>query len=395
MRVFLFLLSLSLLITGCSSVKRNQQFIASGNYDQAIDLAVRKLQKGKDGEKFQEHILLLEQAYKKAVTEDMRRINFLKKSNEPDATRKLYYLYSHLEDRQLLIRPLLPLYSLSQGRNAHFKFEDYSDEIIAAKAAYVADLYTEALRLKERNTVAGYRQSYNLFCDVAELQPNYRDVDDQLANTRFLGTNFVLVQLTNQSGQIIPVMLEQELLDFNTFGLDDFWTEYHTQPEQGINYQYAIDVLFRNIAISPERLSERELLREAEIKEGWRYKKDRQGNYILDENGNRIKEDIFKTVTARVTHVIQEKAVLVQGDVRYRDLLRNRDVNRHPLSTEFVFQNAFATFNGDERALTKEDLELIERRFVPFPNNAQMVLDAGALLKAQLRDILVQHPLAL
>jgi hypothetical protein len=395
MRVFLFLLSLSFLITGCSSVKRNQQFIASGNYDQAIDLAVRKLQKGKDGEKFQEHILLLEQAYKKAVTEDMRRINFLKKSNEPDATRKLYYLYSHLEDRQLLIRPLLPLYSLSQGRNAHFKFEDYSDEIIAAKAAYVADLYTEALRLKERNTVAGYRQSYNLFCDVAELQPNYRDVDDQLANTRFLGTNFVLVQLTNQSGQIIPVMLEQELLDFNTFGLDDFWTEYHTQPEQGINYQYAIDVLFRNIAISPERLSERELLREAEIKEGWRYKKDRQGNYILDENGNRIKEDIFKTVTARVTHVIQEKAVLVQGDVRYRDLLRNRDVNRHPLSTEFVFQNAFATFNGDERALTKEDLELIERRFVPFPNNAQMVLDAGALLKAQLRDILVQHPLAL
>ncbi len=383
------------MITGCSSVKRNQQFIASGNYDQAIDLAVRKLQKGKDGEKFQEHILLLEQAYKKAVTEDMRRINFLKKSNEPDATRKLYYLYSHLEDRQLLIRPLLPLYSLSQGRNAHFKFEDYSDEIIAAKAAYVADLYTEALRLKERNTVAGYRQSYNLFCDVAELQPNYRDVDDQLANTRFLGTNFVLVQLTNQSGQIIPVMLEQELLDFNTFGLDDFWTEYHTQPEQGINYQYAIDVLFRNIAISPERLSERELLREAEIKEGWRYKKDRQGNYILDENGNRIKEDIFKTVTARVTHVIQEKAVLVQGDVRYRDLLRNRDVNRHPLSTEFVFQNAFATFNGDERALTKEDLELIERRFVPFPNNAQMVLDAGALLKAQLRDILVQHPLAL
>ncbi|MAN58298.1 MAG: hypothetical protein CMC08_00505 [Flavobacteriaceae bacterium] len=392
MRAFLFLFAIAITLGGCSSVKRNQQFIASGNYDQAIQLAVKKLQKGKDAEKFQEHIVLLEEAYRKAVSEDLRRIGFLQKSNEPNASRQLYHLYVNLEERQLSIRPLLPLYSTILDRNAVFKFADYSDEIIAAKARYVNDLYAEALRLKNRNQTDAFRQAYYLFCDVAELQPNYKDVENQLQETRFAGTTFVLVRLTNQSGQIIPVRLERELLDFNTYGLDDFWTEYHSNREQGIRYDLGIDLLFRDIAISPERISEKEFIREKQVKDGWRYKKDRRGNYILDAKGNKIKEDTYITVTARVIYTQQEKAVRVGGDVLYRDLQRNQNRDRHPLATEFIFENTFATFRGDERALTDEDLEFIENRAIPFPSNAQMVLDAGAELKNQLKHILNDSP---
>ncbi|HBR54034.1 MAG TPA: hypothetical protein DEA82_07530, partial [Flavobacteriaceae bacterium] len=56
--------------------------------------------------------------------------------------------------------------------------------------------------------------------------------------------------------------------------------------------------------------------------------------------------------------------------------------------SEFIFENIFAKYRGDERALTAEDKALAANSFVPFPNNAQMVLDAGGDIKERLRDIL-------
>ncbi|WP_203292990.1 hypothetical protein [Luteirhabdus pelagi] len=382
MKAFLFSLGISLLLVSCSSVKRNQQLLSSGNYDQAIDLAVKKLQRDKNKDRFDEHIVLLEEAYEKAVEDDMRRIRFLKKSNEPNASRQLYFLYTGLENRQLLIRPLLPLYSDNLGRNAQFKFSDYSNEIIAAKQNYVKDLYEEGLAQKNLNTVQGFRKAYYLFCDVAELQPHYRNVDAELEDTRFLGTNFVLVRLQNRTGQIIPQRLERELLDFNTYGLDDFWTEYHGRPENGLDYHYGVDLVLQNILISPERISEKEFNRKRRVKESPRGDSNDEDS-MDDEEG-----DNYIVVTAKVLQTIQEKAVEVSGNVVYRDLSTNQNINRYPLASGFIFENIFSKFRGDERALTEDDRRNIKNDFVPFPSNAQMVLDAGDDIKAKLKSIL-------
>ncbi|PVW13532.1 hypothetical protein [Marixanthomonas spongiae] len=388
MRAFLFSIVALLVFSSCSSVKRNQKFIAEGDYDRAIDLAVKKLQKDKHADKNDEHIILLEEAYEKAVSEDTKRINFLKKSNESNKSQKIYFLYKRLEDRQFQIRPLLPLYSKTLGRNANFKFKDYSNEIIAAKQNYVADLYTDAIRLKNRNTIENYRNSYYVLCDIHDLQPNYKNVNTLLDETRFLGTDFVLVSLNNRTNQIIPLRLEQELLDFNTYGLNSFWTEFHSKPENGIDYTHAIDLNLRNIAISPERISETEERRSQRIKDGWEYKKDRNGDFVLDRDGNKIKVDTYKKVSALLQITVQEKAVQVAGDVVYKDLLKNRIINDYPLASDFVFENIFATYRGDKEALSTEDWTWVQNRFVPFPSNEQMVFDAGEDLKVRLKEIL-------
>jgi len=391
MRAFLFSIVALLVFSSCSSVKRNQKFIAEGDYDRAIDLAVKKLQKDKYADKNDEHIILLEEAYKKAVSENTRRINFLKKGNEANASQKIYFLYKKLEERQFQIRPLLPLYSKTLGRNADFKFKDYSNQIIAAKQNYVADLYNDAIRLKNKNTVENYRNSYYLLCDIHDLQPNYKDVNTLLEDTRFLGTDFIFVSLNNRTNQVIPFRLERELLDFNTYGLNSFWTEFHSKRENGIEYTHAIVLNLRNIAVSPERISEREERRSQRIKDGWEYKKDRNGDFVLDENGDKIKVDKFKNVTARMFLTLQEKSVLVKGDVIYRDLLKNQNINSYPLASEFLFENIFATYRGDKEALTNDDLRFIQNRFVPFPPNEQMVFDAGEDIKIRLKEILKQN----
>jgi hypothetical protein len=388
MKRTIILFGMVFLFLACNSVKRNQKFLARGDYDQAIELAVKKLQKDKTSAKSDEHIVLLEEAYQKVVADDMRRIAFLKKQNNDNTTREIYYTYKGLEYRQQLLRPLLPLYSPTLGRNARLKIVDYTNELIESQNAYAAFLYDEGNKLLNRNTIEEAREAYDMFRELSEIKPGYRDVNNLLEEARFRGTDFVFVTVNNRSGQIIPMRLERELLDFNTYGLDDFWTEYHSRRENGIVYNYGISLNFREIAISPERISEREERRTERIKDGWEYKKDRNGNIVKDEDGKPIKIDIYKTVSAVLLITEQSKSVYVGGTVIYRDLQRKRDLNKHPIATEFIFENVFASFRGDERALSNDDRRLLDNRFLPFPNNSQMVSDAGEEIKARFKEIL-------
>jgi len=393
MRATIILSVMALLLLSCNSVKRNQKLLAGGNYDQAIELAVKKLAKDRNSKKSGEHVQLLEQAFKKAADRDQRRISFLNKDLNPTASREIYYTYQDLEGRQALLRPILPFYSEALGRNAKFKLVDYSDEIVTAKNRFADDLHAEAVTYLGYNTVMDSRTAYKRLQELQQVKSNYPKLNALLNDAHFKGTDFVKVELNNRSGQIIPGQLQRELLDFNTYGLDNFWTEYHINRENGIQYNFGITLDFKQIAVSPERILEKEYKRKKRIKDGWEYKLDRNGNVMKDSLGNDIKIDVYKIVTARVMYTTQSKSVLVGGDVLYKDLERGRDIDRHPLASEFIFENEFAKFRGDDRALTKEDLKFIEYDFVPFPSNEQMVFDAGEDIKIRLKDILKKNSL--
>lgn len=388
MKAFYILLFTALLSISCNSVKRTQKFVAQGNYNQAIELAVKKLQKDKDAKEYDAHIRLLEEAFLKAKDEDSRHIAFLKKENSPRGAKEIYYTYLDLRARQDLIRPLLPLYSNEMGRKANFVFTDYTNDILAAKEAYIQALYQEAIVYMQHNTKKDYRSAFNVLCELDEVQPNYRDVHQLREDAHFRGTDFVFVTLNNHTGQFIPFRLERDLLDFNTYDLDDFWTEYHGQRENGINYDLGIDLNFQTIQISPERISDRQYTRNQRIKDGFDYRRDRAGNIVRDSLGNPIKIDKFINVSAQITITTQQKSVFVGGTVVYKDLNKRRQLNSFPLSSEFVFENAFAIFRGDERALTADDRRLLNNHFIPFPNNEQMVFDAGTDIKERFKEIL-------
>ncbi|QAA81447.1 hypothetical protein EI546_06750 [Aequorivita sp. H23M31] len=388
MKAFYLLLFVTFFSISCNSVKRTQKLVSRGDYDQAISLATKKLKKDKNAKEYDAHIRILEEAYLKANEEDLRRISFLTKRNNLQNAKEIYYTYLDLEARQKLIRPLLPLYSKEMGRNANFVFSDFSGDLLKSKDAYVKSLYEEAEVYGKLNTKSDFRSAYNILCELEEVQPHYKNVDQLKQDYHFQGMDFVLVRVNNHTNQMIPLRLERDLLDFNTYDLDDFWTEYHNKKEMGINYDAGINLNFQNIQISPERISEKQYTRKASVKDGTDYRRDRRGNIVKDSLGNPITVDRFKDVTATVTITTQEKKVFVGGTVVYIDLRRNREVNSFPLSTEFIFQNSFAKYRGDQRALTIEDKQMTGNRFVPFPNNEQMVFDAGTDIKARFKQIL-------
>lgn len=390
MRFSIFLLLSFFVVTSCSSVKRSQKLAAKGEYDKAIDLAVKKLQKNRKSKDADAHIGILVDAFKKATEDDLRQISFYKKEKSQVGIRETYFIYVNMEERQQKIRPLLPLH-YQNGRAAKLKMADYTNEIIAAKNNYVASLYGQAEDFMRRNNKQDYRNAHHVLMQLNTISPNYKDVRNMLDEAHFKGTDFILVKLNNHTAQIIPSRLQDELLDFNTYGLNDQWTEYHGQRDRQINYDFGIDMNFKIIDILPERITEQIFTREASVKDGETTLRDRGGNIVRDSLGNPVKIDRMIDVKATVKITTQQKNVLVGGTVVYRDLSRKQQMQNFPLSTEFIFENIFATYRGDKRALTTEDLELIRNRFVPFPSNEQMVLDAGDDIKYQLKQILSKN----
>lgn len=389
-KISLLLISL-LILSACSSVKRGKQAVNQGNYHEAIDIAVEKLQKDKDKKGNQEHILILEDAFKKLTEARKKRIVFLEKEGNPANLKEIYLLYRELDGVQKQISPLLPLALHSNNREARFRFTDYTDALIASRNRYVDFLYEEAKSLMQQQDKMTYRQAHNQLLELQRLSPGYKDVSQLLEESHNRGSDFVLVELKNQTPFVIPVRLEDELLNFNTYGLDDFWTEYHAERKRDYEYDFAVQLGFREILISPERLLEREIPLEAEVSDGYTYKKDRKGELVLDSLGNKIKVENFVKVKGVLYKTVQTKSLALQGKVDYLDLRNGRLMNSYPLTTEFVFENVFASYEGDKRLLTKEDKLLLQNRFVPFPSNEQMLLDASDDIKSRLGPILKRY----
>lgn len=387
----LFLLISFSVLSACSSVKKGQQALNQGDYTEAIDIAVEKLQKDKDRKGNQEHILILEDAFKKLTEAHKKRIDFLEKEKNPLNQREIYLLYRELDRVQKNISPLLPLTLYTRSREAKFRFTDYTDALIASKNRYAEFLYQEALAMMQQQDKLTFRQAHNKLLELQRLYPNYKDTPQLLEEAHNHGSDYVLVELRNETPFVIPRRLERDLLNFNTYGLDDFWTEYHAERRRDYDYDFAVHLGFREIIISPERLLEKEIPLEAEVSDGFTYKKDRKGELVLDSLGNKIKIENFVKVKGKLYKTVQTKTLALQGKVDYVDVRNGRLMNSYPLTTQYVFENVFASFEGDKRLLTTEDKLLLQNRFVPFPSNEQMLLDASDDIKGRLGPILKRY----
>lgn len=391
MKRAILLLVCFVFVASCSSIKRSQKELNKGNYQTAIDIAIGKLQKNKLKKGNGELIPILEDAFQKATAAVMSRIDFLEKDGNPASKREVFNLYSGLDRTQNKIRPLLPLYNIKEGREARFEFADYSANLIEAKEDYATFLYEQSKVLMDRNTKMDFRNAHKSLMELQKLSPNFKDTEKLLREAHYQGTDYVFVELNNLTNQIIPARLERDLLDFNTYGLDDFWTEFHSLNRRDIDYDFEVRMEFRELLISPERIQERQIPLEREIKDDYTYQVDRNGNYILDSDGNRIKVDRFVVVKGTLYETIQSKALALTGKVDYYDVQRRQLMNSHPLETEFIFENVFATFKGDERVLSNDEKRLLRNRIMPFPSNEQMLYDASDEIKNRLSAILKRN----
>ncbi|WP_339918340.1 hypothetical protein [Yeosuana marina] len=389
MKKILLITTFITLLISCSSRKQVEKSINTGNYDKAISDALDKLDTNKSKKSKQDYIVMLKDAYVKAVERDLNSISFLKKDNNPEYYQKIYETYQDLKSRQEAIKPFMPLQL--NGKTVNFKFNDYTNEILSSRDKASDYLYEKGLKLLDSDSKANIRDAYDIYNYIESINPNFEKTREFMEEAHARGTNYVIVSIENHTNQIIPNRLEADLLNFDTYGLNQFWTVYHAAKDPNISYDYAMELQLKRINISPEQIKEKEIQREREIVDGWEYKLDRKGNVVKDSLGNDIKLDKIVTVKARFSEFTQVKSTQVIGNVVYIDLKSNQVVDTFTIDSEFVFQNIYAAYRGNKNALTKEDLGLLNNRRIPFPSNEQMVYDTGEDLKHKLKKIITSY----
>jgi hypothetical protein len=376
-----------ILFVSCGSVKKTETAINEGSYDQAIDISVKKLIDGKNSKRNQEYIPLLERAYKKAVAQDQIILQRLQLDPNPYALEPLYKCYLRMDRRQNNIRPLLPLRLQEEDREARFTFQDYGAKIIDSRTTLSDHLLSNSKAALKNATTLESRNVYQDLKYLDEINPNFKNTRVLLAKALEAGTHYIFVDLNNKSQTVLPKRLE-ELLNFSTYGMKVIWTQFHTKRDYSLVYDYRLEIIINRIFISPEQVTQKELIKEKQIKDGFIYEYDSNNNVKKDSLGNDIKKDKLVTIKAHVIQNTQLKETEISAVVQLKDNRTLQIEDRFPVNSNYVFTYIYGAVYGDKRALDEDYLETINLKAVVFPSNEKMIYDTGEDLKIKIKQII-------
>jgi len=372
------LLLLVLLLSGCGSSKKQLQ---KGNYDAAIDKAVKQLRKDPDDAK---QIEILTQSYKIANDQDNERIRFLKMEGRPDGWDEIYLTYKALNDRQSLVRTVTPLNN--NGRSVDFPYIDYMPEMIGAKRKAADFYYAHGNELMKADIKESYRQAFNEYVRAKQYVGDYEGIDNKIQDAKYLGMSRVFISIRNSSVLKFPPEFEQDLLALDLPRLNTDWVEYHTKNlNENTKYDYYVNVNVKNIAVSPDQTIQRDSVIKRDVEDGFDYVLDKNRNVMKDSLGNDIKRIKYKTLQCALVETIQSKACRIDGDVEVIQVNPDKVLKKDPIGAQSNFENISSRALGDIQALNQQQLDRTKTSVIPFPSDFEMVMRCSESLKMAIR----------
>jgi hypothetical protein len=380
-RIIPFILTLTILLSGCGSSKKQ---LEKGNYDAAIQKAVKQLRKDKTDAK---QVDILDQAYKVANEQDIERVRMLKMEAKPDNWDQIYLVYKALNDRQSLVRTVTPLNM--NGRSVDFPYVDYMPEMVNAKHKAADFYYAHGNELMKSGIKESYRQAFAEFVRAKEYVGDYEGIDSKIQEAKIQGMSRVFISIQNTSILKFTKEFEDDLLALDLPRLNSQWVEYHTQNlNDNIQYDYFVNVNIRNVVVSPDQSQHLDSVIKRDIEDGYSYVLDKKGNVMRDSLGNDIKQKKYKTVQCALVETIQTKACRIDGDVEVIQVNPNKAVKKDPIGAQSNFENISSRALGDLQALNAKQLERTKTSIVPFPNDMEMIMRCSESLKLAIRGMI-------
>jgi hypothetical protein len=233
-----------------------------------------------------------------------------------------------------------------------------------------------------------YRNAYEYLITIESINPNYLETRSLINLCLSRGKDHILLNVLNESNSVIYKELQKDILNINGYDLNSKWKSFHTPKDNYLGKtDFYIDLAFKAFIISPERILEKENTKKKNIKDGYTYQLDNNGNVMSDSLGNDIKIDKIVEISAKTKEFSQSKSAKVIAEVRYYDN-KNNLIEKFPLESEFWFRNIFIEFTGDKRVLSKKDKRLLKGRFLPFPPDDILLFNNSENIKQKLKSII-------
>ena len=383
-KIYLYLLLFStFFILSCNvSLKHLQR----GEYHTAVMRSVSKLQRKPTKEK---EILVLEEAYPKAMQINKDRIKFLHTEGQPDRWEEIFNIYSTMKARQIFVETVTPLQI--GGRTVDFKHVDYDKSIVNAKQRAAAYFYAHGKKLMQANDRLAYRQAFNEFNKAKHYVTSYYDIDSLLIVCKDLGTTQAILVVVNNTFYKFQNDFMINLIDHPTGDLNSFWVMYHTQDSRNGNYDINVYVALTIADVSANAITENRRTESKEVQDGWDYALDAHGNIKKDTLGNPIKVKRYKTIRCDVIETIQFKEAHLEGEIKYEDVYSKQILRSFPIAADHRFEWVYTIANGNLDALSNETRRSLGNKPVPYPHDMDMLWGVNETLRSVIRNSLFSN----
>ena len=374
---------LLLLLVSCGTPKNQFQ---KGNYDAAIEKAVKKLLKHPDN---RDDIELLERSYKLANEQDLEDIKYLTMEGKPENWDKILQHYLALKHRQEMVRPVLPL--RLGNRTIDFERKDYDKEIVEAQHKAAEYFFAHGQKLMQNGDKNSYRKAYEEFVKVKQYWGDYENIDELLALSRYYGTSRVLVVVQNNTALKLAPEFKDRLLAIDPTKLNKDWVEYYTRHlDDSVRYDYQITVNLDHIVVSPDIETEIDTMYKKKAEDGWQYVLDKNKNVMKDSLGNDIKVKKYKNLTCTLIKTIQRKDAHIDGNVEIYSLEPLKLLKKDPINADSHWEYLSARAIGDKEILPPSEKQLLGRKKVMPPSDGDMIMRCSDGLREAIRRLLLQ-----
>ena len=340
------------------SCKSAEKLYNKGRYDEAVMLAAKKLQK-KPGNA--ELVNVLQDAYRFAVNGHESNIRNLANSNSDLRWEHIYSEYQQLQALYEAIRRSPSVYDIVQPT-------DYSSYLATYKEEAGNARYERGLELMDQDNKQSYRQAYYEFQKALALKPGDLSIKQKMQESYENAVTNVVIQPLNRFGYQYTNYdfdyrnFNYEILRYLNNNKGQFVRYYspsearsgHLKTDNSVEMRFS-DV---NIGRYRDQRSTREVSKQVVSKE------------IVISKDSVVRD--YTTVKVKIITTIRSINAdgLLQATVRdYYDRRIWNDTYRG----EYSWTYSFATYTGDERALSDEDKKLINQREQWPPSNDEII----------------------
>ncbi|HUM64505.1 MAG TPA: hypothetical protein PLV32_01600 [Chitinophagaceae bacterium] len=359
MKPKLYILFFLLFSTVLFSCKNAQKLYNSGDYDQAVQVAAKKLQKKPNDTKT---MYVIQDAYRYAVDDHESKIRNLSSSSNELRAEKIYSEYLQLQSLYETIRRTPAVFDIVRPTDYSSFVTTYRDEASNVRVE-------RGLGLMEGNDKASFREAYYEFQKALALKPGDLSIKQKMDDAyAYAVTNVVILPLTR-----VGLQYGSYNFDYQNFNYDlvrylgnnnrSNFTRYYAESQPGyrdIRADNFVEMRFSDVNIGrySDSRETREVSKEVVTKE-----------IVVAKDSVRKEYSTVKAKVTITTRVIRANAVL-QATARDQS---NRRLWSDTYRGDYNWVYSFATYTGDERALSEEDKMLLNQKEQWPPSNDEII----------------------
>lgn len=350
MKKIIYLISFLFILGSCSSSKN---YLERSNEEKALTDAVKKLSKSPNDA---EALAAVPVLYKNIQQAHLAKIASYKNSRDVARWDKILGEYKELQSA----------YEAIVNNTAAFKLVNpvnFSTEILETKEQAALDYYNLGKDYISKSGRDNAKRAYQFFKKSDSYIPGFKDADQQM-NAAYEGAVVdVIINPVqdnsfffnsswgnsgyNYSNEYFQQTLLRELQNENSSGryAARFYSEWQARRDQ-VDPEWVVDLKLRNLDIP--------------YPQNYNYSRNVSNKIQVgtDTSGKPLYQNVYATM--RITR--SSFVARADMEVNIRDVVNNKNISNRVYRDDYRWQEEYATYSGDSRALSSRDWQLINNR---------------------------------